>query len=137
MFSKIYLLCARAIFLSEQIPSPSHDITPSDFSLFATVSFSSLVDINRAQSLVQSPLLKGQFFIQILYTKIIIWYNQNMKNILIVIDDIEFRYFEFNKLVTNFWFIFEFLNRDYNVLITLKSRLFQKNIKNYSKKTYY
>ncbi len=50
-----------------------------------------------------------------------------MKNILIVIDDIEFRYFEFNKLVTNFWFIFEFLNRDYNVLITLKSRLFQKN----------
>ena len=50
-----------------------------------------------------------------------------MKNILIVIDDIEFRYFEFNKLVTNFWFIFEFLNRDYNVSITLKSRLFQKN----------
>ena len=50
-----------------------------------------------------------------------------MKNILIVIDDIEFRYFEFDKLVTNFWFIFEFLNRDYNVSITLKSRLFQKN----------
>ncbi len=50
-----------------------------------------------------------------------------MKNILIVIDDVEFKYFEFNKLVTNFWFIYEYLNRGYNVFVALKSGLFQKN----------
>ena len=31
-----------------------------------------------------------------------------MKNILVIIDEIEFKYFEFNKLVTNFWLIWEF-----------------------------
>ena len=50
-----------------------------------------------------------------------------MKNILIVIDDIEFKYFEFNKLVTNFWFVWEYLNREFNVFIALKGGLFQKN----------
>lgn len=50
-----------------------------------------------------------------------------MKNILIVIDEIEFKYFEFNKLVTNFWFIWEYLNRGYNVSIALKQGLFQRN----------
>ncbi len=50
-----------------------------------------------------------------------------MKNILIVIDDIEFKYFEFNKLVTNFWLIWEFLNRNYSVFICTKNKLFQKN----------
>jgi len=50
-----------------------------------------------------------------------------MKNILIVIDEIEFKYFEFNKLVTNFWFIYEFLRREYSVFITVKNKLFQKN----------
>ena len=49
-----------------------------------------------------------------------------MKNILIVIDDIEFKYFEFNKLVTNFWFVFEYLRRKNKVFITLKNKLFQK-----------
>ncbi len=50
-----------------------------------------------------------------------------MKNILIVIDEIEFKYFELNKLVTNFWLVWEFLNRNYNVYITLKNKLYQKN----------
>lgn len=49
-----------------------------------------------------------------------------MKNILIVIDDIEYKYFEFNKLVTNFWFIWEYLRRENNVYITLKNKLYQK-----------
>lgn len=49
-----------------------------------------------------------------------------MKNILIVIDDIEFKYFEFNKLVTNFWFVYEYLRRENRVFITLKNELFQK-----------
>ncbi len=49
-----------------------------------------------------------------------------MKNILIIIDDIEFKYFEFNKLVTNFWLVYEYLRRENNVFITLKKDLFQK-----------
>ncbi len=49
-----------------------------------------------------------------------------MKNILIVIDDIEFKYFEFNKLVTNFWLVWEYLRRKHKVFITLKNKLFQK-----------
>lgn len=49
-----------------------------------------------------------------------------MKNILIVIDDIEFKYFEFNKLVTNFWLVWEYLNRNFKVYITTKNKLFQK-----------
>ena len=49
-----------------------------------------------------------------------------MKKILIIIDDIEFKYFEFNKLVTNFWLVYEYLRREYNVFITLKKYLFQK-----------
>jgi len=50
-----------------------------------------------------------------------------MKNILVVIDEIEFKYFEFNKLVTNFWLIWEFLHRGNNLLITTKNKLFQIN----------
>ncbi len=50
-----------------------------------------------------------------------------MQNILIIIDDIEFKYFEFNRLVTNFWFVHEFCLRGYNVFISLKSKLFLKN----------
>ena len=49
-----------------------------------------------------------------------------MKNILIIIDDIEFKYFEFNKLVTNFWLIKEYLLRGNRVDITLKKNLYQK-----------
>lgn len=50
-----------------------------------------------------------------------------MKNMLIIIDDIEFRFFEFNRLVTNFWLIWEYLRRNNKVYITLKHKLFQKN----------
>lgn len=49
-----------------------------------------------------------------------------MKNILIIIDEIELKYFELNKLVTNFWLVYEYLLRDYRVDITIKSKLFQK-----------
>ena len=51
------------------------------------------------------------------------------KNILFIIDEIEFKYFELNKLVTNFWLIYEFLNRAYRVAITTKNKLFIKNAK--------
>ena len=49
-----------------------------------------------------------------------------MKNVLFVIDDIEFKYFEFNKLVTSFWLIMEYLKRGNKVAITLKGKLFQR-----------
>ena len=49
-----------------------------------------------------------------------------MKNILFIIDDLEFKYFEFNKLVTNFWLIKEYLNRGHRVDVTLKNKLYQK-----------
>ena len=49
------------------------------------------------------------------------------KNILFIIDEIELKYFEFNDLVTNFWFIKEFLKRDYKVSIAIKSDLFIQN----------
>lgn len=45
-------------------------------------------------------------------------------NILFVIDKVEFKYFEFNKLVTNFWLIKEFLNRGNNVFITTINNLY-------------
>lgn len=41
-----------------------------------------------------------------------------MKKILFIIDKIELKYFEFNKLVTNFWIIKEFLDRGEEVYIT-------------------
>ena len=41
-----------------------------------------------------------------------------MKKILFVIDKIELKYFEFNKLVTNFWLIKCFLDRGCEVYIT-------------------
>lgn len=47
-----------------------------------------------------------------------------MKNILFIIDEVEFKYFEFNKLVTNFWMIREFLLRGNKVDITTKNKLF-------------
>lgn len=45
-------------------------------------------------------------------------------NILFVIDNIEFKYFELNKLVTSFWLIEGFIKRGYKVDITTKDRLF-------------
>ena len=43
--------------------------------------------------------------------------------ILFIIDELEFKYFEFNKLVTNFWLIVEFLNRTHNVYVATKNML--------------
>lgn len=114
------------MFFSEQIPSQSQSITPIDFKRLATISFNSFVLIKSAHSELHVVFLKGQFFIRILYTKIIICYNLNMKNILFVIDDVEYKYFEFNKLVTNFWLIWEYLNRNNSVFITLKKWLYLK-----------
>ena len=45
------------------------------------------------------------------------------QTILFVIDDLELKYFEFNDLVTNFWLIKEFLDRNYDVFIAVKSGL--------------
>ena len=45
-------------------------------------------------------------------------------DILFVIDNIEFKYFEFNNLVTNFWIIKELLSKRNKVFITTKNRLF-------------
>ena len=45
------------------------------------------------------------------------------QTILFVIDALELKYFEFNDLVTNFWIIKEFLDRDYEVFIAVKSGL--------------
>lgn len=43
--------------------------------------------------------------------------------ILFVIDKIELKYFEFNKLVTNFWLIKELLERDKEVFVTTIDKL--------------
>lgn len=51
------------------------------------------------------------------------------RKILFIIDDIELKYFEFNDLVTNFWFIKEFLKRDYKVDIAIKGDLFIEDAK--------
>lgn len=56
-----------------------------------------------------------------------------MSNILFVIDKIEFKYFEFNKLVTNFWLIKEFLDRGNEVFITTNPQLYLKNNLAYAK----
>jgi len=50
-------------------------------------------------------------------------------NILFVIDNIEFKYFELNKLVTSFWLIEGFIKRGYRVDITTKDRLYLENNK--------
>lgn len=46
------------------------------------------------------------------------------KKILFVIDKIELKYFEFNKLVTNFWLIKEFLDRGAEVFLTTIPQLY-------------
>lgn len=60
------------------------------------------------------------------------------KNILFIIDDLELKYFEFNDLVTDFWFIKEFLKRKYRVSVAIKSDLFIENAIGcvYSRNTY-
>lgn len=49
-----------------------------------------------------------------------------MKNVLFIIDEIEFKYFEFNVLVTDFWMIKTFIEEGYKVDITTKHELFWK-----------
>jgi len=54
-------------------------------------------------------------------------------NILFVIDKIELKYFEFNNLVTNFWLIKEFLDRNNNVYITTINNLYLDKSEAYAK----
>ncbi len=56
-----------------------------------------------------------------------------MKKILFIIDKIELKYFEFNKLVTNFWLIKEFLERKNEVFITTIANLSLKSNIAYTK----
>ena len=49
------------------------------------------------------------------------------RNILFVIDDLEFKYFEFNDLITDFWLIREFLKRKDNVSVVIKRNLYVEN----------
>ena len=53
--------------------------------------------------------------------------------ILFVIDELEYKWFEDNKLVTNFWFIKEFLKSGLHVDITTKRNLFIANAKGWCK----
>lgn len=56
-----------------------------------------------------------------------------MKKILFIIDKIELKYFEFNKLVTNFWLIKGFLDRKNEVYITTIPNLSLKGDVAYAK----
>lgn len=47
-----------------------------------------------------------------------------MKNVLFIIDEVEYKFFEFNLLVTDFWLIKTFLEEGYKVDITTKHELF-------------
>lgn len=49
---------------------------------------------------------------------------QLKQSVLFVIDDLELKYFEFNDLVTNFWIIKELLERNFEVFITVKNKLY-------------
>ena len=53
--------------------------------------------------------------------------------VLYIIDRIEFKYFEFNQLVTDFWIIKELYNRNHGVFVTTPDFLFLKNELVYSK----
>ena len=53
-------------------------------------------------------------------------------DILFIIDKTEFKYFEFNDLVTNFWFIKEFLERKHTVYVAVNSGLYLQNSAAYS-----
>lgn len=44
--------------------------------------------------------------------------------ILFIIDELEYKYFEFNKLVTNFWLNVEFLKREHRVYAATKNMLY-------------
>lgn len=53
------------------------------------------------------------------------------KKILFVIDKLELKYFEFNKLVTDFWLIKEFLQRGFEVCVTTIDKLGVESAKGY------
>ena len=53
--------------------------------------------------------------------------------ILFIVDKLEFKYFELNKLVTNFWLISEFLQRGYDIYVTTNPNLYLKENIPYSK----
>ena len=53
-------------------------------------------------------------------------------NILFIIDRIEFKYFEFNNLVTNFWIIREMLHEGHDVSVTTIDNLSLRNGKAYT-----
>lgn len=55
-----------------------------------------------------------------------------MKNVLFIIDEVEYKYFEFNLLVTDFWLIKTFLEEGYKVDITTKHELFLDGNKPFS-----
>lgn len=46
------------------------------------------------------------------------------KKILFIIDELELKYFEFNRLVTNFWMIKCLLDRNFDISITVKNLLY-------------
>lgn len=53
------------------------------------------------------------------------------RNILFIIDELELKYFEFNKLVTNHWLIKELLTRNFDVAVSTKNRLMVENALGY------
>ncbi len=53
------------------------------------------------------------------------------KKLLIIVDDLELKYFEFNDLVTDFWFVKEYLERGYSVSVAIKNGLFIKKNRGY------
>ena len=55
-----------------------------------------------------------------------------MQKILFIIDKVELKYFEFNNLVTNFWLINEFLEKNIEVFITTIQNLELRNNKAYT-----
>ncbi len=55
------------------------------------------------------------------------------KKILFIIDKIEVKYFEFNKLITDFWLVKEFLQRNFEVAVTTTDRLCLDNSKAFCK----
>lgn len=57
--------------------------------------------------------------------------NYKNNKVLFIIDKLELKYFEFNKLVTDFWLIKEFLERNQEVFVTTIDKLGIKGAKAY------
>ena len=56
-----------------------------------------------------------------------------MKKILFIVDKVELKYFEFNRLVTNFWLIKSFLDRKNEVYVTVPHNLLLRQDVAYAK----